>query len=90
MGNPDWLSTEYFPSRPVMTEPLSMDRTLTIEYDEFAWSRINDEAARQGTSAEEIVRHATAYYLSDLASGRLTTRVLPEIESKPDPRSDGG
>jgi hypothetical protein len=56
---------------------------LTIEFDQFAWERINEEADRQRVTPEEIVRHAAMYYMADLDSGRVAMRVLREESPSP-------
>ena len=55
-----------------MTAP----RRVAVEFDEFGWSALVAEAARQNVTPEELVVHATMYYLSDLDSGRAAARVL--------------
>jgi hypothetical protein len=66
-----------------------LKRALTIEFDDFGWSRIREEAERQGTSPEEVVSHAVAYYMADLDSGRIAARVLKEVEESDDEADPG-
>jgi hypothetical protein len=55
---------------------VSAPRRVAVEFDEFGWSALVAEAARQDVSPEELVAHATMYYLSDVDSGRAAARVL--------------
>jgi hypothetical protein len=59
-----------------------MKHSLTVELDEFGMTMLREEAARQGVTVAEIVRHAVLYYLSDRDSGRAATRVFPESVSE--------
>jgi hypothetical protein len=59
--------------------------------DAFAWETVEEESARLGVSAEELVAFAVLYYLADVDSGRVARR----ITRSPYPRavaddSDGG
>ena len=65
-----------------MTAP----RRVAVEFDEFGWSALVAEAARQNVSPEELVAHATMYYLSDLDSGRPAARVFEGGEPDRRPR----
>jgi metal-responsive CopG/Arc/MetJ family transcriptional regulator len=60
-------------------------RTLSLSFDEFGLSALDAEAKRHGIARPELVRTAALYYLSDLGSGRIATRV-PRL---PDTRRDG-
>ena len=53
---------------------------VTISLDDFGWSRLTAEAETQGVSPEELVVHATIYYLSDVDSGRIGRKPLPDHE----------
>ncbi len=54
-----------------------MERELMLKLDEFAWEAIQDESARQGVSAEELVAFAVLYYIADCDSGRIARRITP-------------
>ncbi len=54
-----------------------MSHVVEVDFDEFGWELITAEAERQGVSVEEVVRHATLYFLADADSGRLATRISP-------------
>ena len=55
-----------------------MSHNVTIELDDFGFEQLAQEAQRQGVSLEELLVHAGMYYLSDLDSGRMATRVFRE------------
>ncbi len=68
-----------------------MTHRLTFEMDDFGWEILKEEAERQGTSLEAIVQHALAYYIADLDSGRIASRVLPLGErEEPGQEKPGG
>jgi hypothetical protein len=50
--------------------------TLTLDISGFSWSRLREEAEAVGVAVDEIVRHAVAYYLADIDSGRVSARPL--------------
>jgi hypothetical protein len=54
---------------------------VEVEFDEFGWEALTDEAQRQGVTVEELVVHAAMYYLADADRGRFSHRV---------PRGSGG
>jgi heme oxygenase len=53
-----------------------MKHTASAEFDDFVWGRLQEEAARQEVTVDQLVAHAAIYYLGDLDSGRIATRVL--------------
>jgi hypothetical protein len=48
---------------------------VEVEFDEFGWEALTDEARRQGVTLEELVAHAAMYYLADADRERLSYRV---------------
>jgi hypothetical protein len=48
---------------------------VEVEFDEFGWEVLTDEAHRQGVTVEELVVHAAMYYLADADHGRFSHRV---------------
>lgn len=46
-------------------------RSVTLEFEAFAWQSINEEAAREGLTLEEFVTSSILYYLADVDSGRI-------------------
>jgi hypothetical protein len=78
------------PRRPVYSRhgALTCVGTVTLELDGFATERLEAEAASQGVTLEDLMRHALMYYLADLDSGRTATRVMPEHAASPHERAD--
>jgi hypothetical protein len=54
-------------------------RSVTLHLCDFAWAAIDDEAARAGSSIEEIVAFSVLYYLADLDSGRIARSRHPRL-----------
>jgi hypothetical protein len=52
-----------------------MASKLEVEFDEFGWEALADEARRQGVTIEELVVHAAMYYLADADRERFSHRV---------------
>lgn len=48
---------------------------VEVEFDEFGWETLTDEARRQGVTVEELVVHAAMYYLADADRERFSHRV---------------
>lgn len=36
---------------------------VEVEFQEFGWTALNEAAARQGVTLEELLQHAAMYYL---------------------------
>jgi hypothetical protein len=49
----------------------------------FAWDAIEDEAARAGTTAEELIAFSVLYYLADADSGRIARIPYPRLADYP-------
>jgi hypothetical protein len=50
-------------------------RTVVLRLDELAWKAIEQEAAREGLTTEELVAFSVLYYVADVDSGRISRRV---------------
>lgn len=57
--------------------------TLTVRLDEDTWRAVNEEADRQGVSADALALHAVMYFLADIDSGRMG-RLLDEAFDEPE------
>lgn len=55
---------------------VGVERDVTLRLDSFAWEAIEEECARTGVSAQELVRFSVLYYLADLDSGRIARRIV--------------
>ena len=51
-----------------------MKRKAEVEFDEFGWTVLNEAAQREGVTVEELIAHATMYYLADQDGKRLSRR----------------
>jgi hypothetical protein len=71
-----------------------LKRAVTLDFDDFGWSALREEAERQGVTLEELLEHAALYYLSDLDSGRVAAKILrrAQIEDaeEEEPPAEGG
>ena len=62
-----------------------MKRHLILDFDDFGWESLLQEARRQGVSVNELLVHASMYYLSDVDTGRFARRVLERAGIEPPP-----
>lgn len=53
---------------------------LELEVDGSAWVGFSREADRQKISTDRLLQHAALYYLADRDSGRLTQRIIEDLE----------
>jgi hypothetical protein len=53
-----------------------VERNVTLQLDNFAWEAIEQECAKLGVSAEDLISFSVLYYLADLDSGRVARRIL--------------
>jgi hypothetical protein len=51
------------------------DRQVTVTLEGFAWETLDEEAAREGITTEELVTFSVLYYLADVDSGRISRRI---------------
>jgi hypothetical protein len=55
---------------------------LELELPATTYSALELEAARQSVTLEELLEHATVYYIADVESGRATERNLRSVEGE--------
>jgi hypothetical protein len=60
--------------------------TLQVEIDDETWRALSEEAKRQSVTAELLAMHALLYYVADMDSGRMGTRLEEAVQ--PPPRSN--
>jgi hypothetical protein len=53
---------------------------LELEIDDELWTMLEDEAARQGVSAQKMVTHAALYVAGEVNAGRATRRILDDLK----------
>jgi hypothetical protein len=56
---------------------------LELELTATTYSALELEAARQRVTFEELLEHATVYYIADVESGRATERLLRWVKGEP-------
>jgi hypothetical protein len=58
-------------------------KDVQVEFDveEELWREFENEAAAQGVSVEQLAEHAAFYFAAELNAGRLTERILEDLDS---------
>jgi hypothetical protein len=51
------------------------DRTVTLRLRGFTWDSVEQEAAREGVTREELIAFSILYYLADVDSHRISRRI---------------
>jgi hypothetical protein len=54
---------------------------LALDIEARLWSLFEAEALRQEVSAQQLAEHASFYFAAELDAGRLTQRILDDLES---------
>jgi hypothetical protein len=57
------------------------DASIELDLDAELWHEFEQEADRQGVSVEQLAEHAAFYFAAELDAGRLTQRILDDLES---------
>ena len=65
------------------------DIGLELHVDPDLWLQFEAEAERQGVSAQQLLEHAAFYFAAELNAGRITQRILADLESNEAERRDG-
>jgi hypothetical protein len=55
---------------------------VALEIDESLWAQMESEAERQGVTVTRLLEHAALYYAAELDAGRLTERILDELDEE--------
>jgi hypothetical protein len=53
---------------------------VELEIDESLWGRMEREAERQNVTVTQLLEHAALYYAAELDAGRLTERILDDLD----------
>jgi hypothetical protein len=56
--------------------------SIELDVDGVAWEAFLLEADRQKVSTDRLLRHGALYYLADRDSGRLTQKILENLEKQ--------
>jgi Domain of unknown function (DUF4383) len=62
---------------PEVSSPQRRSTRVRIELEEFGWTRLSEEAARQGVSPEAIAARAISYYLAEPSPNRIAHQAPP-------------
>jgi hypothetical protein len=57
------------------------DVQVELEVAEDLWRAFTEEAVRQGVTIEQLAEHAAFYFAAELNAGRVTQRILDDLES---------
>lgn len=57
---------------------------VQVSIDEELWRSLEEEAARQGVSTQQLAVHATLWFAAELDAGRATQRILEGLDETPD------
>jgi hypothetical protein len=53
---------------------------LRLEIEEDLWASLEDEASSQGVSVQQMLDHAVLYFAAEVNAGRVTERILDDLE----------
>jgi hypothetical protein len=53
---------------------------VELEIDESLWGQMEREAESQHVTVTQLLEHAALYYAAELDAGRLTERILDELD----------
>jgi hypothetical protein len=53
---------------------------VPLRIDEGVWSTLEEEAAHQAVTTQQMLDHAALFYAADVNAGRVTKRILDGIE----------
>ncbi len=56
--------------------------SIELDVDRAAWAAFSLEAERQRVSTDRLLQHGALYYLADRDSGRLTEKILDNLEEE--------
>jgi hypothetical protein len=57
------------------------DALLELDVEERLWRDFEEEASRQGIDVDRLAEHAAFYFAAELEAGRLTERILEDLEA---------
>jgi hypothetical protein len=65
------------------------DVGLELSVDPDLWLQFEAEAKKQGVSVQQLLEHAAFYFAAELSAGRITQRILDDLEAT-GPAGDAG
>lgn len=63
-------------------EAVEVTSTIELDVDRSAWEAFSLEADRQRVTTDRLLQHGALYYLADRDSGRLTQKILDDLEEQ--------
>jgi hypothetical protein len=57
------------------------DVGLELQVDPDIWLQFEAEAGRQGVSTQQLLEHAAFYFAAELNAGRVTQRILDDLDA---------
>lgn len=57
------------------------DVELELDVDPDLWIQFEAEAEKQGVSIQQLLEHAAFYFAAELEAGRITQRILDDLEA---------
>jgi hypothetical protein len=64
------------------------DIGLELLVDTDLWLQFEAEAARQGVTTQQLLEHAAFYFAAEIDAGRVTQRILDDLEAKDEREKD--
>jgi hypothetical protein len=61
-----------------------VDVELELEIKDDLWHSFEAEASRQDVSPQQLLEHAAFYFVAELDAGRITQRILDDLEATDD------
>jgi len=72
-----------YPSFLRVEEPAA-GMELQLNVDEELWRSLEEEAEEHGVSMQQMVIHATLWFAAELDAGRITRRIVDDLDGAPD------
>lgn len=57
------------------------DVRIELEIGEDLWTAFTQEGEKQGVTVEQLAEHAAFYFAAELDAGRVTQRILDDLEA---------
>lgn len=76
-GATGWAYPEFMRDRAPSEE---VELELSIE--DSLWAALEEEAGAQDVPVERLLEHATLYYVAGVDAGRVTERILEDLEAE--------
>ena len=78
-GGPTWSYPAFLAARQRVAASVT---ELEFSIDEGLWRDFENEAVTQEVEPERLLEHAIFYYAAELDAGRVTVRILTELDAE--------